>query len=528
LLLIVRLMVPVTVESGFHFWHEPAVTAREIAEETVRRAERAEAIRQAEAAEVSVPQSASQKQNAAPKAPAKVSTENVPVQAEKKPAIHITWQHIVLAVWTMGMIAFGGFFVRARIRFLRKIVLQAPTEEMYREYERICGEMRLCRVPELVVCEIASPALMGRRILLPEGLSGQALRYALYHEMTHYRRKDHIMVVLMSALRCVYWFNPLVWAAFKAMQEDMEVACDAGVLQLIGTEEKGGYLMTLLKMFSSHTTPAIGMAQAESKRAAKARIEGAFRKHRTGRMMRMVSAVVACMILVCCFTTACQPTPEVSPLQGKGQLQEKIEESEEVKVYEETEPKLQYSEEFEGGNKYEINAEVIGQDVENIPIYDIEFVPFEDGEVLQARLEAAFPDYVLGADYLTKEFYTKKLEEYQKYLARFENGQHPITGEPLAEGEAEEWIPQIPIAKEYEYMWVVNEETNETLGDPPLADNLKALLKETMAKLEKAPSAEEIGTSFVFEDHDGAEVVSVTATSEKETLDLCSKTAAEI
>ena len=46
-----------------------------------------------------------------------------------------------------------------------------------------------------------------------------------------------LMLVLMSALRCVYWFNPLVWVSFSAMQTDMEVACDAGVMERIGAEE---------------------------------------------------------------------------------------------------------------------------------------------------------------------------------------------------------------------------------------------------------------------------------------------------
>ena len=226
----------------------------------------------------------------------------------------------------MGALVVGGFFIRTRVRFMKKLNLTMPNEEMRTEYDRICEEMMLREAPELWVCDVPSPALMGRKILLPAGISGQTLRYALLHELTHFQRKDHIMVVLMSALRCVYWFNPLVWIAFRAMQEDMEVACDAGVMERIGTAEKKAYLTTLLNLFSMHSVPAIGMAQAESKRAAKARIEGAFRKHRTGRAMRIVSAVIACMILICCFTTACQPTPEKPIVINKndGKLEEKI------------------------------------------------------------------------------------------------------------------------------------------------------------------------------------------------------------
>ena len=236
-------------------------------------------------------------------------------------------------------------------------------------------------------------------------------------------------------------------------------------------------------------------------------------------MKRIISVILMGTFAVS-LLTACQPTPEVSPLQSKGQLQEKIEESEEVKVYEETEPKLQFTEEFEGGNTYEINAVVNGQDVETIPIYDIEFIEFEDGDAIKERVEAAFPDYVLGADFYTKEYYTKQLALYQQYLARFESGLHPVTGEPLVAGEEEKCIWDIPIAEEYEYMRMCDPVTGESLGNPPVADNLKALLKETTAKIEKAPSVDEIGMNLDFEDIDGAEVVRVLATNENETLDL--------
>ncbi|MBR4079632.1 MAG: hypothetical protein IKK29_05420, partial [Christensenellaceae bacterium] len=337
LLLIVRLMVPITVESGVHFF---TIEEKPDIVETVTQEMQTENKPVIEAS-ATVPQTAPVVQQK-PVMQEKLQTNTTaPAEAAKKPEIHITWQQIVVGLWIMGMIALGGFFIRTRVRFMKKLNLTMPTEEMSVEYDRICEVMMLASAPELWVCGVASPALMGRRILLPEGISGQALRYALYHELTHYRRRDHIMVVLMSALRCVYWFNPLVWVAFSAMQTDMEVACDAGVMERIGAEEKRGYLTTLLNMFSAHSVPAIGMAQAQSKNAAKERIEGAFRTKRTGRTMRIISAIMVFLILICCFTTACQPTPEKTIVINKndGKLEEKI--AGETVVFEEEEEKAE-------------------------------------------------------------------------------------------------------------------------------------------------------------------------------------------
>ena len=397
LLLIVRLMVPVTVESGFHFFtikEKPAVV------ETVTKEVQTESRPVSESPAYTASQTANKAENTAQNVPSKPQMNTVSVETAKKPAIEITWQQVVLGMWIMGALVIGGFFIRTRVRFMKKLNLTMPNEEMCVEYDRICEEMMLREAPELWVCDVPSPALMGRKILLPTGISGQTLRYALLHELTHFQRKDHIMVVIMSALRCVYWFNPLVWIAFRAMQEDMEVACDAGVMERIGADEKRGYLTTLLNMFSMHSVPAIGMAQGESKRAAKARIEGAFRKHKTGRAMRIVSAIVACMILVCCFTTACQPTPEKPIVINKndGKLEESIvqagsagkEENSEAIVNSIPERWMgEYTEE-DGSIRFVVDAPIEGADLEKYPVVEACAADFSEEQL------ARFMDYFVG------------------------------------------------------------------------------------------------------------------------------------
>ncbi len=416
LLLIVRLMVPLTVESGVHFFtikEKPAIV------ETVTQETQTERKPVAETPAQAVPQTApTVLQEQTPQAKPQTNT-TAPAEAAKKPEIHITWQQIVVGLWIMGMIALGAFFLRTRVRFMRKIKVtrQQPAAEMQREYDRLCEEMMLREAPMLVVCDVQSPALMGNKVLIPENLTGQALRYALYHELTHYRRKDHIMVVLMSALRCVYWFNPLVWIAFSAMQTDMEVACDAGVMERIGAEEKRGYLTTLLNMFSAHSVPAIGMAQAQSKNAAKERIEGAFRKRRTGRGMRMVSAILACLILICCFTTACQPTPEEPIVVNKndGKLEETIEQAGSADKEENAEAIVnniperwtgEYTEN-NGGVTFTVDAPIEGAELEKYPVVEVRAADFTQEQI------DAFLNYFVGDKKVFARGETKKDVERQ-------------------------------------------------------------------------------------------------------------------
>lgn len=246
-------------------------------------------------------------------------------------------------------------------------------------------------------------------------------------------------------------------------------------------------------------------------------------------MKRIISVILMGTFAVS-LLTACQPTPEVSPLQSKGQLQEKIEESEEVKVYEETLPHIKSAQEFSDGHQYEIDADIIGQDAENIPIYDVEFVPFEDGEGLKKRLEAAFEGYSFTEWAITKEYYSQMLTKYRNYLSQLQNGIHPETGEPLTEAQkAELDIPaserlhlcdlNYTIADRYSGPVIPGEE--EKMFNYTIIDNLEALLEETMVKFQQAPSKDDLSASdFLFQEKDGETYVRMDAANEKETLDI--------
>jgi TonB family protein len=50
------------------------------------------------------------------------------------------------------------------------------------------------------------------------------------HERAHVRRGDVRANLLMAALRCLHWFNPLLHAAAARFRLDQELACDATVL----------------------------------------------------------------------------------------------------------------------------------------------------------------------------------------------------------------------------------------------------------------------------------------------------------
>jgi bla regulator protein BlaR1 len=68
----------------------------------------------------------------------------------------------------------------------------------------------------------------------------------LAHECAHVDRKDALSNCIACALVCLFWFNPLVYWAWRGFRFDQEVACDAAVLRQARVSRRG-YARALAK-----------------------------------------------------------------------------------------------------------------------------------------------------------------------------------------------------------------------------------------------------------------------------------------
>jgi TonB family protein len=71
------------------------------------------------------------------------------------------------------------------------------------------------------------------KVLLPASAgdwSSRRTRSILGHELAHIRRGDWAIQIGAELLRCVYWFNPLLWIACRRLRFEGERACDDVVL----------------------------------------------------------------------------------------------------------------------------------------------------------------------------------------------------------------------------------------------------------------------------------------------------------
>lgn len=307
-LLILRLIIPVTPDIGIHLGlqsipQEQAVQAAPSATAPVL-----------DVAPASVPNTQPSYESVTPAV--QPDTDVAPSQ-HVNPTKSTDWYSIVFVVWLLGAMGFLGWLIFVKLRYYESLqhLMASGPKEVYELYDRCCKELGVKPLPLWIVNKSMSPgiAFFGEPVLLvPLSLCNDEsrLRFALLHELTHKKRGDHYMTLLLNILRAVYWFDPVVHFAFSELRSDMESACDSDVLAYIGYEQKRGYLTVILDMFSYDTEPILGMSQIRSKRMAKRRMKGAFMKSRTSPAFRAITLCIALIMSLCCFTTACQSAPE--------------------------------------------------------------------------------------------------------------------------------------------------------------------------------------------------------------------------
>lgn len=439
-LVIARLCIPVTVESGFHLFtveQEKPLTQQQMPEVSAVDAPIPAATREAAPSEA-----------LRGEVPAPVQ-EPLPAADSPKPVLTIASADALIALWVAGM-AFRAAALLFGERRLRLAIAHntLPTDERTRDiYDACCAELDIAhKLPLQSMVGIYSPALtVGPKpmILLPtnitDTLTDAQLACALRHELTHYRRRDHLLMLLLRLLTCVYWFNPIVWLMKRELMKDMETACDSAVTARLNGTERREYAMTLLALFSQpcRTNSVLGMALSSAEKDAERRVRGVFGAHRSKAPVKILAALLSALLLACCFTTACQPTPSQSPVVNKGgDYLEGIEET----------PFEPYAAEGHAdrtakrnGIRMQFDADVIIPETSGYAVYEAERSSFTAAEHM-AFIEHFLPNAALVEKPVwTKEYYAAEITKAYQFMA--------LTGRSL-EGYIERLKQQMDSAPE--------------------------------------------------------------------------------
>lgn len=126
------------------------------------------------------------------------------------------------ACWLAGLFGRAAWMAARQSRFRRSLGRLVPRPDGAHEAEHAVDGL---------------PATLGLwppRVVVPpafESRHGAGQRdLMLAHERVHVRRRDPWANALAAALRCLFWFSPLLPLAVPRFRQDQELACDATVL----------------------------------------------------------------------------------------------------------------------------------------------------------------------------------------------------------------------------------------------------------------------------------------------------------
>ena len=216
--------------------------------------------------------------------------------------------------WFFGMVGLAGFFLISRIHLYRKVKSHAIPCTDYDELFFQCQkELRIKAPVRLVVQDyLSTPAILGfvhPKVLLPsfpeQELSEESLRYILLHELSHYKRRDTLVNLLLLILQAVYWFNPCIWVIFRRIREDMEVENDSFVLEKIGSDHSKAYARSLVEVlgYSSHISMMpriicmVDKTKNVERRIRMIQLRDSFKKHKLAISALCLALILAVSVL---------------------------------------------------------------------------------------------------------------------------------------------------------------------------------------------------------------------------------------
>lgn len=197
------------------------------------------------------------------------------------------WMSLGGILWAAGLAVLLLYALASFLRLHRRLRESVPLKE----------NIRLCDA-------VKSPFILGivrPRIYLPSGLKEEEMEYVLAHERAHLKRKDHWWKLLGYLLLAVYWFRPLVWAAYILFCRDMELACDERVIQGMDMEGKKAYSHALVTCSVSRRAVMV-CPVAFGEIGVRKRVKEVLR-YRKPAFWMLFAAVFICAIVALCFLT---------------------------------------------------------------------------------------------------------------------------------------------------------------------------------------------------------------------------------
>lgn len=192
------------------------------------------------------------------------------------------WSKALTAVYLAGtfVMLLGSVYLYVRDgRFFRESLPMGEKERNYLIWQLVPGERErkyLKKVRFRVSDRTATPVTCGvlkPAVVFPKGIflkEEKEVGFCLLHELVHIRNHDNLRKLIVHAVLCFYWFNPLVWVMHFLVNRDMELLCDEMAVRKCRADRQD-YALALLSL-AERRTVGFRTALGFGKNAVKERI----------------------------------------------------------------------------------------------------------------------------------------------------------------------------------------------------------------------------------------------------------------
>lgn len=298
LLLALRLMLPVLPQSAMSIQNllpqrtTSTASAAVLPSGTAGTPALAEAIPDVPAAPADVPAAA----------PAAASAASAPAPAART----VSLSSVLLLLYGLGVGITAAVYLLLYLRTARMLrrLPACQDEETLAVWNRLCARLSLSpRIPLKRGSQGMSGGLLRPVVVLPLEITGEDAAPILLHEAQHLRAYDLQLMALYRLLRCVYWFNPVVWLCFRQAFCDSESACDQRVLES-GLVSGQDYAQALYRESLLASPDGLYLRTAFGGRhTIRRRIAQITRFHGTRRWMLPLALGLALLVTACTMTS---------------------------------------------------------------------------------------------------------------------------------------------------------------------------------------------------------------------------------
>lgn len=215
------------------------------------------------------------------------------------------WELIVLSVWIVGSLGLFGFYILTYVIFIKqtKNYVDVFDSEANMIMDELKSELNYTGEIGLLSGGLLSFAFgfFRKMVVIPEGYDIFEIKQILYHEIMHIKYGDIWMNLLIVFIKCLFWYNPVIWICCREARKDMEILCDSRVLEK--TRDKKSYAQMLLKASrTNHRNVTLVPTLGNGKSEIVSRVEKIATKNRIGKLTVCAGCLIILLLAIVVLT----------------------------------------------------------------------------------------------------------------------------------------------------------------------------------------------------------------------------------